>query len=104
MKGIRRRLQDFDKENVEVQREIGKVKNEMALLNRSSNTEIRNLATRLIETLNKVHYFNFFFRLIFNFTIFLSSLLIFSSTTLYVFRKVIGLSFLRIFTVFNLLL
>lgn len=49
-------MQDFDKENVEVQREIGKAKNEIAALNRTTNADIRNLATRLNEALNKVHY------------------------------------------------
>lgn len=56
MKDIRRRMQDFDKENVEVQREIGKTKNEIAALNRAANADIMNLATRLNEALNKVHY------------------------------------------------
>lgn len=56
VKDIRRRMQDFDKENVEVQREIGKTKNEIAALNRATNTDIINLATRLNEALNKVHY------------------------------------------------
>uniref|UniRef100_A0A158Q773 Nuf2 domain-containing protein n=1 Tax=Elaeophora elaphi TaxID=1147741 RepID=A0A158Q773_9BILA len=45
VKNIRRRMQDFDKENVEVQREIGKAKNEIAALNRATNADIRNLAT-----------------------------------------------------------
>ncbi|EFO20570.1 hypothetical protein LOAG_07920 [Loa loa] len=53
VKDLRRRMQDFDKENVEVQREIGKVKNEIAALNRTTNGEIRNLAMRLSEILNK---------------------------------------------------
>ncbi|KAM3717803.1 Kinetochore protein [Dirofilaria immitis] len=53
VKNIRRRMQDFDKENVEVQREIGKTKNEIATLNRATNSDIRNLAIRLDEALNK---------------------------------------------------
>ncbi|VDO54832.1 unnamed protein product [Onchocerca flexuosa] len=46
-------MQDFDKENVEVQREIGKTKNEIVALNRATNADIRNLATRLDEALDK---------------------------------------------------
>ncbi|KAL3984624.1 Nuf2 family protein [Acanthocheilonema viteae] len=53
VKYIRQRMQNFDKENVEVQREIGKTKNEIAALNRTTNADIINLATRLNEIHNK---------------------------------------------------
>uniref|UniRef100_A0A915Q3J8 Kinetochore protein Nuf2 N-terminal domain-containing protein n=1 Tax=Setaria digitata TaxID=48799 RepID=A0A915Q3J8_9BILA len=53
VKDIRRRMHDFNKENLEVQKEIGKAKNEIAALNRTTNTDIRNLATRLNEALYK---------------------------------------------------
>lgn len=53
---MRRRIQDFDKESMEVQKEVGKVRNEIATLNRTANADVRKLAARLESVVNMVCY------------------------------------------------
>ncbi|VDM99172.1 unnamed protein product [Thelazia callipaeda] len=50
---IRRRMQDFDKGNREMQREIGKVKNDIAALYRDANADMKNLAVCLNDFLKE---------------------------------------------------
>lgn len=51
---MRGRLDDVNKENVEVQREIGRLKDELSAMNRKAEAESTKMADRLKGVLQKV--------------------------------------------------